>query len=202
MIMTILKIDRIPTSSSTVPRVEDYWGLTKNDEPSHVQPKGSPMAILKIDRTSVFDPIPFFHKSIFDRDTTIVRQDDRSLKFEEFDPSNIIFKKMLEDGESRVSNEEKLSRLIASGDIPLDAKVFEALWKNKALIPETWKSKIKGETIFIFFYGTILRASSTGIDFVIYLFFDDNVGLWRYEGASLDDRYRSDTGMVAAVLAS
>jgi hypothetical protein len=104
-------------------------------------------SLIQIDRTAPFDPVSFIGAG-----WSIVAQDERALVLTELNLNDVTFKTMLHFGEKCIPGEEKLKRLIASGKIRLDARVFQTLWENRSLIPESWKSNRD-----IFFYGTILR---------------------------------------------
>ena len=110
--------------------------------------------VVKIDRSQPFNPTEFMEE----KGWTIKEQDKRSLAFTDLDLTKVQFKTMFKDGESSITGDEKLSRLKAAGHIRLDAKVFQTLWENKKLIPESWKKKIDGKVHYIFFDGTILRS--------------------------------------------
>lgn len=147
--------------------------------------------VIPIDRTSAFDPIAFIGEG-----WSIVEQDERSLEFTEVDLTKVSFKTMLKDGEKTVVGEEKLKRLTASGDICLDAKVFQTLWENQHLIPASWKEPTNGNTTYVFFDGTILRDSG-GDRCVLFLFW--SVGRWIWYYGWLDGRWRaSDPSAVLA----
>ncbi len=148
--------------------------------------------VITIDRTSAFDPVAFIGEG-----WSIVEQDERSLALTEVDLTKVSFETMLKDGEKTVVGEEKLKRLIASGDIRLDAKVFQTLWENQHLIPEAWKQPTNGNTTYVFFDGTVLRRSS-GSRYVLYLCWRD--GEWDWRCRWLDDVWRA--ARPSAVLAS
>ena len=78
-------------------------------------------------------------------------QDTRSLVLTEIALGAIILDASFKKSETVTTGEERLKRLLESGQIRLDAAVFLHLWENKHLIPEKWKGK------FVFFDGTILR---------------------------------------------
>jgi len=109
--------------------------------------------IITIDRTAPFDLVKFLGQ-----DWAIDEQDERSLALTQVDLANVQLEHMLKKSESRIKGEEKLKRLKKAGHIRLDAKVFQTLWENQALIPESWKEKTDGCTTFIFFDGTVLRC--------------------------------------------
>ncbi|MDP1728489.1 MAG: hypothetical protein Q8M15_17020 [Bacteroidota bacterium] len=59
----------------------------------------------------------------------------------------------------------------------LNACVLDFLIINQKLIPKNWKKKIQGESIRIFFPGTIFR-NTVGHTFIRYIFFDKK-GKWQ-----------------------
>ncbi len=107
--------------------------------------------IITIDRTTPFD-LKFLGDG-----WTIEEEDERSLALTEIDLTNVHLETMLKDGENVVGGEEKLKRLKEANNIRLDAKVFQTLWKNKNLIPESWKKKTRGKVTHIYFDGTIFK---------------------------------------------
>lgn len=122
--------------------------------------------VIPIDRTNPFDPVPFIGN---DSSIVEVEQDKRSLKLFGVNLTKVKLQTTLKTGEKMVTVEEILKCLIASGVILLDAKVFQTLWENKALIPESWKQLIDGKTTFVLFPGTVLRDSDSR-GFVLCLF--------------------------------
>jgi hypothetical protein len=121
--------------------------------------------IISIDRTKPFDPAAFISEG-----WTIEEQDENALALTGIDLAKIRFETTL-----NITGEEKLKRLKKAGHIRLDAKIFQTLWENKSLIPESWKEKINGNIRFIFFDGTVLR-NPRGYRSVLSLFWDG--GQW------------------------
>ncbi|MEK7211397.1 MAG: hypothetical protein AAB731_02085 [Patescibacteria group bacterium] len=80
-----------------------------------------------------------------------------------------------------MQGEEKIRRLKADGHIRLDAGIFQALWENKNLIPESWKGKC------VCFDGTVLRDPD-GIRFVPCLGWNGGEWCWscRWLGGGWD----------------
>ncbi|MDP3764448.1 MAG: hypothetical protein Q8Q95_02395 [bacterium] len=122
--------------------------------------------VLKINRTQPFNPAQFLGegwsiwKGPADGDglSGEEEQDERSLNLTELDLSNIQLVTCLKEDESVIKGEEKLKRLKAKNYVRLDAKIFQTLWENKSLIPESWKEKTNSNTTFISFDGTTLRG--------------------------------------------
>lgn len=102
--------------------------------------------------------------------------DTRSVALSELDLTKVELQTMLSDGESYIKGEEKLKRLKESGKIRLDADIFFALWENQHLIPESWKEQVNGNTRFIYFDGTVLRALK-GPACIICLYWDEK---WKW----------------------
>ena len=148
--------------------------------------------VIEIDRSESFNPAKLIGEG-----WTIEEQDERSLALSELDLTKIQFKTMLKDDEPYVKGEEKLRRLKETGYIRLDAKIFQTLWENQALIPEDWKEKINNNTRYVFFDGTILR-SPRGARFVLCLYW--RVGRWRWYYRWLGDDW--SIGRPSALLAS
>jgi hypothetical protein len=106
---------------------------------------------IKIDRQSIFSPSQFMdHEGL-----EIEEQDKRSIVLREIDSAAITLESMLQ-GETAISGEEHLRRLMQTGHTRLDAKVFQTLWENQHLIPEYWKGTAN-DPKHIFFDGTVLK---------------------------------------------
>jgi hypothetical protein len=148
--------------------------------------------VISIDRTKPFDPAIFIGEG-----WTIEEQDECSLALTEADLAKVRFESMFKSGESYVVGEEKLKRLKKAGHIRLDAKIFQTLWENQSLIPESWKEKINGNTRYIFFDGTILR-DPRGNRYVLCLCWDGGQWDWRCRWLGFD----FDVDDPSAVLAS
>jgi len=152
---------------------------------------GEPRIIL-IDRSVPFDPVKFLGQG-----WTIDEQDERSLTLNQVDLAKIQLEHMLKKDERWIKGEEKLKRLKKAGYVRLDAKVFQILWEDQALIPESWKEKTNGNTTFIFFDGTVFRDPGD-YRYVLYLCWRD--GRWGWDDDWLE-RGRG-VGSPSAVLAS
>lgn len=64
-----------------------------------------------------------------------------------------------------------------TGEKVLNANVLDYLLKHPELIPESWKKDSEGNTLYIFFWGTIFRNSDGDLH-VRYLYFVDGQWLW------------------------
>ena len=148
--------------------------------------------IIPIDRSVSFDPV-----KLLGQGWTVDEQDERSLSLNQVDLTRVRLEHMLEKDESWIKGEEKLKRLKKAGNIRLDAKVFQTLWENKALIPASWEKKTKGYTTFILFDGTILRYSG-GYRYVLALYWVDDRWNWGYDWLENGQ----NVGGLSAVLAS
>ncbi|MBU2634897.1 hypothetical protein KJ841_00275 [Patescibacteria group bacterium] len=147
--------------------------------------------VIEIYRSESFNPAKFIGEG-----WTIEEQDERSLALSELDLTKIQFKTMLKDDEPYVKGEEKLRRLKETGYIRLDAKIFQTLWENQALIPEDWKEKINNNTRYVFFDGTILRAPR-GHRCVLSLYWGAGRWHWGYHWLG-DDWYLSSPSALLA----
>lgn len=91
----------------------------------------------------------------------------------------------LREGEDWVGGEENLRRLKErvkeTGEILLDARVMEELWKHPHLIPEGWKDGVT------YFWGTIFRVRGSGdVRGVPCLFWRDGRWDWLYDCLECD----------------
>lgn len=139
--------------------------------PSHGVQKGS---ILKIDRTKPFDIAEFVSGN---QGMKIVEQDEQSLSLTEIDLNAVQLVSMLLPGESEVQGRVCMERLKDVGHVRLDAKIFQILWENQDLIPESWKEEVDGYSNQIYFDGTIL-GNDDGIFVVFYLLYANGGWNW------------------------
>jgi hypothetical protein len=130
-------------------------------------------SIISIGRGHRFSPTDFFGG----RGWKIVEQDERSLALAEIDFSKVLFETMLKEGEATIKGEEKLNRLKASNHVRLDAKVFQTLWNNQHLIPESWKERVGRSSRYIFFEGTVLQSRHT-FRYVLGFYWFDGQWIW------------------------
>lgn len=147
---------------------------------------------ITVDRTTPFDPATFIGEG-----WSIEEQDERSLALGEIDPSSVCFNTTLKPDEVSVGGEKRLKRLIEAGNIRLDARVFQVLWENQHLIPESWKEKVDGNIRYITFDGTILR-NPRGDRYVLCLCWFGGEWYWNYDWFGS----KFDASSVSAVLAS
>lgn len=147
--------------------------------------------IIPIDRDIPFNPAEFIGK-----DWKIAEEDEISLALAEVNLDEVHFDDMLESGENSIKGEAKLERLKAVGHIRLDAKIFQTLWENQQLIPESWKEKINGNTRYSFFDGTIL-LNPGGRLIVLCLYWDGGRWHWYYHWLD-SDWYVNDPSAVLA----
>jgi hypothetical protein len=78
-----------------------------------------------------------------------------------FDPSKIDFYLSQKQKNGRIEGNKLREEL--KGKKVLNANVLDYLLKNPQIIPEEWKKDEKGNTRFIFFWGTIYRDSYGGL---------------------------------------
>ena len=148
---------------------------------------------ITVDRAQPFDPV-----KLLGQGWTIEEQDERALALDKVDLAEVKLEHMLKNNETWIKGEEKLKRLKKAGYIRLDAKVFQKLWENQELIPESWKEKTDGYTTFIFFDGTILRGPR-GSRCVLYL--DWFGGRWDWDYRWLEGRWsvRDPSAVLASI---
>ncbi len=142
-------------------------------------------AILPINRSTPFDLM-----ALLGGGWSIEEQDSNALALTEIDLSKIELTLTLKEGESSVNGEENLRRLKNTGNIRLDAKVFETLRQNKKMIPESWKGK------YVYFHGTVLR-NPRGHRCVLYLYRNDGKWYWNYDWLDNDWNGRSPSAVLA-----
>lgn len=186
-------LQKIRSEQVTLNHLEWFNKLTR-EERDRFCSGGSKSHIVIIDRAQPFDPVKFLGHG-----WTIEEQDERSLTLTQVDLAKVQLEHMLKKGENCIKGEEKLKRLKSANHIRLDAKIFQTLWENQALILEAWREKMNGDitTTYIFFDGTVLRSPS-GDRYVLDLCW--HVGQWRWGYYWLGDDW--DIGSPSAVLAS
>lgn len=116
---------------------------------------------LVIDRSKKFDSktyLSFLSDHLNDKQKKIYyvkEEDNKSLALTEIDLNGVIFETGLLPEDKMQGVEVCIDRLKASDRILLDAKIFETLWKNKNLIPESWKNELLAGVSSIVFAGTL-----------------------------------------------
>lgn len=130
--------------------------------------------VLCIDRSQPFNPEKFIGDG-----WKVKEAESRSLALLAIKPEDIYLKSYLASGEDCITGKESLSRKRNMNHLCLDAGVLRAFWKDKYLIPESWKEKVNGAASSIFFDGSILYYS-VGFHFVLCLRWDDGWWRWRY----------------------
>lgn len=128
------------------------------------------LKVIPIDRSKHFNPEKFIGKG-----WKIDEEDKQSLVITKLHLIKVEFVDMLTRGDSSVQGEEKLRRLKKAGHIRLDAKMFQTLWDDQSLIPESWKEKINWNTRYIYFDGSVLQDPN-GNRYVLCLYWDG--GRW------------------------
>src|SRR3989344_6007829 len=105
----------------------------------------------------------------------------------DFDPAQVLFHLSTgQMGDKSIKGNE-LRKELADEPV-LNANVLDYLLAHSDLIPEEWKTDTKGNTCYIFFWGTIYRYSD-GRLCVRYLFWND--GRWDWGRSWLDDYWFS-----------
>lgn len=104
----------------------------------------------------------------------------------EFDPAKVAFH--LDDGqkEGRTIVGNDLKKRLSSLSAVYGAQVLDHLLKNTNLIPDSWKTDEKGETRYIYFWGTIYRDSDDNLC-VRYLYWSR--GRWCWDSRWLGSRF-------------
>jgi len=149
--------------------------------------------VITIDRSKPFNPAEFISKG-----WTIDEEDEHSLVLTQVNLADVRLEHMLKKDESRIKGEERLRRLKSTDYVRLDAKIFQTLWENQALIPEIWKQRTDGNTTFIFFDGSILR-SPDGNRYVLYLCWNDDRWLWRCRWLERDWAVHDPSAVLASI---
>lgn len=109
--------------------------------------------LIKIDRTRPFDPNQI---RSFGQGWTIEGQDERSLALKEIDLSEIQFLSGLRGNEVAIKGEKRLSRMIRSDYVCLDAQIALAIIENSANLHNFGKWNPPGDVSFISFEGTVM----------------------------------------------
>jgi hypothetical protein len=131
--------------------------------------------IISINRTKPFDTVYTTQgRTVVDDET-----DSRSTRMTKVDLTKVRLKTMMRPGEERITGDKKLKRLKGAGYIRLDAKIFQTLWENQSLIPESWKEEEEfiGQR-FICFDGTVFQME--GYRCCLYLLWWDKKWNWGF----------------------
>ena len=146
-------------------------------------------SVITIERYESFKP-----QDLLGEGWRIVWQDDRSLAITELDLSNVVFDSFVGSKEPwiyiRGYARSKRLEEASCNYIPLDAEIFQTLWENPYLIPDSWKSMDgkddeNGRTIYIFFNGTILQDEN-GAKCILALCWNQNKG-WFFRTRYIND---------------
>jgi hypothetical protein len=89
----------------------------------------------------------------------------------------------------------KLRKELASESV-LNANVLDYLLAHPDLIPEDWKKDERGNTRYIFFWGTIYRTG--GSLYVRYLYWDGGAWIWDNDWLGSDWRGRRPSAVLAS----
>jgi hypothetical protein len=111
--------------------------------------------------------VPFETERFLGMGWDIAEENPRSQALATVDFTRVRIVSMLDRGanEDSANGDELIRRVWALNEIPLDVKVFETLWNDQSLIPESWKEKVPdrggpGLSTKIYFPGTIFRADN------------------------------------------
>ena len=118
-------------------------------------------SILTIYRDKSFDASTLFGRHLESENIT-TEEDRRILACTEIDLDMVELVSMLDASETNgIPGTERIRRIREWGYIPLDVRIWEALFFHQTnLIPESWKNSIGGHDACIFFDGT--QAYATG----------------------------------------
>jgi len=72
-------------------------------------------------------------------------------------------------GDKRIVGHEIRKELEDGTQVLLNSNVLDALYGHPELFPEHWKKNEQGETLYIFFWGSIFRNPSHGTLYVRFL---------------------------------
>jgi hypothetical protein len=114
--------------------------------------------------------------------------DVHSLALTEVDFSKVLFETCLKDGETSITGEEKLKRLVAGGNIRLDPRFGIALLQEQGHKTLERLCKERGIT-YLDFFGRILVRQG-GSRYVLYLERDDIWWNWRVRRLDSDRGWR------------
>ncbi len=127
--------------------------------------------------TQPFDPVSF----IGEKWSLIPEERDlRSARLTEVDFATALWEICLNEGESSITGEEKLTRLKTSGKIRLGSTVFLGLWtdyqarKEDSVLERLFKEQ---KITYLDFFGDVL-LNPHGNRYVLYFFRNDGVWHW------------------------
>jgi hypothetical protein len=141
-------------------------------------------------RTVPLDPVKFIGQgwSIIPEE-----QDARSTALTKVDFAAVGFAHCLETGETRITGEEKLRRLKASGVVRYGASVFHSLWldyqahKEDSVLENLYR--LKGIT-YLDFFGDVLRRPD-GVPYILCFHRSGGEWHWRVDGLAAGWRKRN-----------
>ncbi len=117
----------------------------------------------------------------------------------ELDPSRFQLQFSPNQIDGKVIEGNKLKKELEEGSVPvLNACVLDYLYAHPELIPEDWKVDEKGNTRYIYFWGTVFR-SPVGDLYVRYLYWNDGVWRWFYNYLDRDWHSQSPAAILASV---
>lgn len=148
-----------------------------------------------------FDAVPVGSRRLIDCDAQPYLPNDWKIESHvksgqlEFDPEKIVLH--LEPGQKAGTIKGDKLRMALQDKPTLNACVLDHLLANTSLIPDSWKLDDQGNTRYIYFWGTVYRASR-GRLYVRSLYFSG--GRWRWDYNWLGREFGAQNP--AAVLAS
>ncbi len=117
----------------------------------------------------------------------------------ELDLSKIQFHFSPNQIDGKVIEGNKLRKELESGKVPvLNACVLDYLIAHPEIIPEDWKVDEKGNTRYIYFWGTVYSRAN-GFLYVRFLYWDDGVWLWNYYCLGFDWNVQDPAAILASV---
>ncbi len=137
-------------------------------------------SVLSIDRSQPFSPEKFIG-----RGWSTLEEDKRALLLTSIDFSIAAFENVLAEGETTITGEEKLVRLMSGGKICLDAKVGQALLEENGQATLRFLYDNYGIS-WMEFAGTVLRGSEGSRFFLCLLRSDGGSWLWHYRWLGRD----------------
>jgi hypothetical protein len=113
----------------------------------------------------------------------------------EWDPTKVRLHLSANQTDGKTIEGNKLRKELAS-ELPFNANLLDYLLKNPHLIPEEWKKDVDGNTLYIYFWGTIYR-NSAGDLCVRYLCWCGGEWVSRYDWLGGDWDFRSPAACLA-----
>lgn len=117
----------------------------------------------------------------------------------ELDPSKLVLHFSPNQKDNKFIEGKRLRKELEKNMVPvLNACVLDYLIAHPEIIPEEWKVDEKGNTRYIYFWGTVYRRWH-GYLCVRCLCWEDGVWLWRYHGLDRGWRVQSPAAILESV---